>query len=328
MTVDIGRTVETEKESQLQKESGFIPPHTLRTAVLFLIFNRLDTTKTVFEAIRKAKPPRLYIASDGAREMRADEADKVKTVRDYVLGNVDWDCEVKTLFRDRNYGCKMAVSGAIDWFFGNEEAGIILEDDCLPSQSFFWFCEELLERYKNDLRVWNIGGYKHPYLQGDAYSYTFSRFTQIWGWATWADRWKHYDVTLEKYKQNRNLLEDFEFFREDFENRSRKKILDRLSDGLIDTWDYQWNFTVRVNHGLSIRPRVNLIQNIGFGAEATHTKGENKLIASNKAVEIDFPLKHPELIMVYKKDDRLFGRKNIADGLLSRVKRKLLAKIR
>ena len=132
---------------------NFIPPHPLNTAVLFLVFNRLDTTKQVFEAIRQAKPPRLYIAADGVREAKDGEDEKVKAVRDYITSNIDWECEVKTLFREQNFGCKMAVSGAIDWFFQNEEMGIILEDDCLPSQSFFWFCQDLLEKYKNDTRV-------------------------------------------------------------------------------------------------------------------------------------------------------------------------------
>ena len=119
------------------KMEVFIPKKPLETAVLFLVFNRLDTTKQVFEAIRKAKPPRLYIAADGPRESKEGEAEKVKAVREYVMSNINWDCEVKTLFRDKNLGCKYAVSGAIDWFFENEEMGIILEDDCLPSQSFF-----------------------------------------------------------------------------------------------------------------------------------------------------------------------------------------------
>ena len=128
----------------------FKPPHQLNTAVLFLVFNRLKTTKQVFKAIRKAKPPRLYIAADGARIDQKDESKKVIEVREYISSNIDWECEVKTLFRERNHGCKLAVSEAIDWFFENEEMGIILEDDCLPSQSFFWFCEELLEKFKND----------------------------------------------------------------------------------------------------------------------------------------------------------------------------------
>lgn len=115
----------------------FIPPYPLNTPVLFLVFNRLDTTKQVFEAIRQAKPPRLYVAADGAREEKKGEEQKVKAVREYILNNIDWNCEVKTLFRDKNLGCKYAVSGSINWFFENEEMGIILEDDCLPSQSFF-----------------------------------------------------------------------------------------------------------------------------------------------------------------------------------------------
>jgi GT2 family glycosyltransferase len=127
----------------------FTPPHPLKTAVLFLIFNRPDTTKQVFAAIRKAKPPKLYVAADGPRADNPGEAEKVEQVR-LIATNIDWDCELKTLFRDENLGCGKGVSSAITWFFENEGEGIILEDDCLPSQSFFWYCEELLERYRED----------------------------------------------------------------------------------------------------------------------------------------------------------------------------------
>ena len=140
------------------KTKEFIPPYPLKTAVLFLIFNRLDTTKQVFEEIRKAKPPRLYIAADGPRENKEGEKEKVGAVRKYVLENIDWNCEVKTLFRDKNLGCGKAVSQAITWFFENEEMGIILEDDCLPSQSFFWFCEKLLKKYNKEKRIMLITG--------------------------------------------------------------------------------------------------------------------------------------------------------------------------
>jgi hypothetical protein len=305
------------------QQTEFATPYPFNTAVLFLVFNRLDTTKQVFEAIKEAKPPRLYIAADGARASKEGEAEKVSAVRDFILQNIDWDCEVKTLFRDENLGCKYAVSGAIDWFFKQEEMGIILEDDCLPSQSFFWFCEELLERYKGDMRVWNVGGYKHSYLKGNNYSYNFSRFTQIWGWASWANRWKYYDVSLLKYKDNKNLLSDYEFFREDYENASREKTLDSVLNGNIDTWDYQWNFTVRINSGLSIRPSVNLIGNVGFGEEATHTLSKNDEVEKNIADNIKLPLNHPDFIMVYKIDDQLFGKNNLDNRLLSRVKRKI-----
>jgi len=305
----------------------FKPIKPLETAVLFLIFNRLDTTKQVFEAIKKAKPPRLYIAADSARENKEGEKEKVEAVRKYVMDNIDWNCEVKTLFREKNLGCKYAVSSAITWFFENEEQGIILEDDCLPSQSFFWFCEELLEKYKDDMRIWHIGGYKYKYLPSDEYSYNFSRFTHIWGWASWSSRWKHYDVTLSHFQKNNNLLFDYEFFREEFENKSRVEILNKVLNGQIDTWDYQWNFTVRINNGLSIRPSVNLIRNIGFGEDATHTFGKNEEIEQNIARDIEFPLKHPEFVMVYKKDDKLFGQKNLDTRLVSKIKRKLNVQI-
>jgi len=303
---------------------SFIPPHPLNTAVLFLVFNRLDTTKKVFAAIKKAKPPRLYIAADGARTLKAGEAEKVNAVRDFILQNIDWDCDVKTLFREENLGCKYAVSGAINWFFEQEEMGVILEDDCLPSQSFFWFCEELLERYKDDMRVWNIGGYRPDGLKGDDFSYTFSKFTHIWGWATWADRWRHYDVALSMYYENNNLLKDYEFFSKDYENISRINILNKVQSCEIDTWDYQWNFTVRINNGLSIRPNTNLVGNVGFGEDATHTMLENKEIEGNVANNILFPLKHSPFMMVHKKDDGLFSEKNIDNRFFSKVKRKLL----
>lgn len=306
-------------------EAKFIPPHPLNTPVLFLIFNRPDVTKKVFEAIRQAKPPRLYVAADGPRKDKEGEAEVVQKVRKLVMDNIDWNCEVKTLFREKNLGCKYAVSGAIDWFFENEEMGIILEDDCLPSQSFFWFCEELLDRYKDDLRIWHIGGHKPPYLTSDQYSYNFSRFTHIWGWASWANRWKHYDVTLFKFKKNKKLLSKYEFFSEEFENKSRIKILDKVLNGRIDTWDYQWNFTVRINNGLSIRPSVNLIGNVGFGEDATHTSTKNEEIESNVAKQISFPLNHPDFVMVYKVDDKIFGKKNLNSRFLSKVVRKLNA---
>ena len=302
----------------------FTPPKPLNTAVLFLIFNRLDVTKQVFQAIRQAKPPRLYLAADGARKNTEGEAEKVIAVREYALQNIDWDCEVKTLFRDKNLGCKYAVSGAIDWFFENEEQGIILEDDCLPSQSFFWFCEELLERYKNDMRVWHIGGYVPCNCTSDEFSYNFSRFTSVWGWAGWASRWKYYDVSLVKYVEDKKLLANYEFFSKGYENSSRTKVLDKVVSGEIDTWDYQWNFTVRINNGLSIRPKKNLVGNIGFGVGGTHTAQKNHRIEANVAKNIFFPLRHPDFMMVYKAGDAVFKLNDILSSLITKIKRKFI----
>ncbi|MBS4062395.1 MAG: nucleotide-diphospho-sugar transferase [Bacteroidetes bacterium] len=250
-----------------------ITSDSLKTPVLFLVFNRPHTTKQVFEAIRKAKPPRLYIAADGPRINKEGEAERVKEVRS-IATNVDWECEVTTLFRVENLGCKYAVSGAITWFFEHEEQGIILEDDCLPDQSFFWFCEELLERYKYDLRVWHIGGsnFQNGIKRGDG-DYYFSKYNHVWGWAGWASRWKKYDVELDTIK-------DAKFIERTFKNKDVVKLWTKSFNDMkakkIDTWDYQYVFSMWDSGGLAILPNVNMISNIGFGIDATHTFGVNE----------------------------------------------------
>ena len=168
------------------------------TSILFLIFNRPEETKRVFESIKEAKPSKLYLASDGPRSHVIDEEKIVSEVKLNVLNAIDWDCEVKTLFREKNLGCKIAVSEAISWFFDHEDQGIILEDDCLPSQSFYRFCEELLNIYKNDLRIWHISGdnFQNGIARSEE-SYYYSKFSHVWGWATWKDRWQHYDVMMK-----------------------------------------------------------------------------------------------------------------------------------
>ena len=166
--------------------------------ILFLIFNRPETTKKVFSAIKEVQPPRLYIAADGPRSEQPDEADHCELART-IATKVDWDCEVKTLFRDQNLGIRIAVSQAIDWFFEQEPEGIILEDDCLPDQSFFWFCKELLEKYRNDTRIMHIGGTNFQFGKNRTnYSYYFSRYAHIWGWASWRRAWEYYDEKLKK----------------------------------------------------------------------------------------------------------------------------------
>jgi len=287
----------------MSEATTFTPPHVLNTAVLFLVFNRLDTTKQVFEAIRQAKPPRLYVAADGARANKEGEADKVQAVRDYIMQNIDWKCEVRTLFREENLGCKYAVSGAITWFFENEEQGIILEDDCLPSQSFFLFCEELLERYKDDMRVGQITGdnFQNGIKRGDG-DYYFSVHNHIWGWATWRDRWKEYDVSLAG-------MEDVEFLWQVFNDTDEKKywekIFYKMKNNQIDTWDYQWSFALWNVKMLTITPNINLVKNIGFGVDATHTKLETKF--SNLKTSNIIVSSHPrKVVRNYEADRYIF----------------------
>jgi len=303
--------------------SQFTPPQSLNTAVLFLVFNRLDTTKQVFEAIRQAKPPRLYVAADGARANKEGEAEKAQAVRDYIMQNIDWECEVKTLFRDQNLGCKYAVSGAITWFFENEEQGIILEDDCLPSQSFFWFCEELLNRFKDDLRVWHISGnnFHFGWQRDKDYSYYFSYYGSIWGWASWRNRWSAYSVDMNGYEEikAKNYLNDL--FGNQKEADFRYSNFDQIRNGL-DTWDFQWAYTRFVNSGLSIVPSVNLVKNLGFGEDATHTFSSNDRRANMSFNELETKLKHPIFIIRDKvSDDKYF--KNFVYSNFTALKSKL-----
>lgn len=263
--------------------------HPLKTPVLFLVFNRLASTKLVFEAIRRAKPPRLYIASDGARINFEGEENNVQAVRKFIIENIDWECDIKTLFRDENIGCKHAVSSAVTWFFDNEEQGIILEDDCLPNQSFFWFCEELLIKFQSEMKIGQISGdnFQQGLIRGDG-DYYFSIYNHIWGWASWSSRWKLYDVNLEAFN-SASFLDELPF--DNSVKKYWKNIYIQTKSGNIDTWDYQWTFCLWNNEMLTVLPNYNLVSNIGFGKDATHT---NVISRFSELPSFDFVLKnHP-----------------------------------
>lgn len=298
-----------------ESDDIFIPPSPLNTAVLFLVFNRIAPTKKVFEAIRKAKPPRLYIAADGARASKQGEEEKVKEVREFILANIDWECKVETLFREKNLGCKLAVSGAITWFFENEEMGIILEDDCLPSQSFFWYCQELLIKYKNVRNIGLISGnnFQDGHLRGNA-DYFFSSMHHIWGWATWHDRWNDYDHSLINFENDL-------FIDEISENKKFrvfwKKIFRAMKNQEIDTWDYQWIFLLWKRKQLSVMPNLNLITNIGFGTDATHTIGNNQ---DSNMEKFDLIIKnHPNQISIDRSADEYWCKRFLPKNIFLRI---------
>jgi len=264
----------------------------IKSPVLLNIFNRPDTTRRVFEKIREGRPGKLYVAADGPRPDRKGEDALCEENRSVI--NVDWDCEVHLLYRPENLGCKMGMSGAVKWFFQNEEEGIVLEDDCLPGESFFEFCDTLLEKYRYDTRVAHIAGTRmaNDRKFGDA-TYYFSKYTYIWGWASWRRVWENYDENL--------LLMDG-FVQEDLFKYvyGRKKVTDRLAKTLnmvktnaIDTWDFQYAFMNFWNNSLCICPNINLISNIGFDPRATHTKDKNNKFA-NIPVETFSEIKHPK----------------------------------
>ena len=274
-----------------------------KTPILLLIFNREDTTQKVFDVIRLQKPKYLFVAADGARKNKSDEVERCQRVRD-IIKQVDWDCELKTLFRDDNVGCKWAVSSAITWFFEQVEQGIILEDDCLPDSSFFPFCEELLIRYKDDTRIGHISGNNFlPGIIEEGLSYDFSSCVHIWGWATWRRVWKNFDLNLsfwEEQKSKRSSL----FCNKRAEVYFSSFISDALADkNNYSVWDTQYWFSLSLQNQLSIYPAVNLVTNIGLGdPNASHTtkKKDKHSIPANP---IHFPLKHPGCVLRNKKID-------------------------
>lgn len=268
----------------------------LKTPILFLIFNRLDATKEVFQAIRKAAPNKLYIASDGPRVNVPEDSLKVAAVREFVNSNIDWDCEVKTLFREKNLGCKLAVSGAINWFFDCEEQGIILEDDCLPSHSFFVFCEELLDKYKNNKEIAIISGNNFNLEKIGEADYYFSKIPQIWGWATWKRTWEIYDLDMSDYNEFKSKKMISKIWQSKKIQFYWLHIFNEVVRGKISTWDYQLTFSCFLNSKLSVCPNVNLVSNIGFDSGATNTILRNDEASDLKAGEINFPLVHPKYV--------------------------------
>ena len=277
--------------------------HNTQPPVLFLIFNRPETTRESFQAIAQAKPNRLYIAADGPRPDKDGESQRCEQARQIATA-VDWPCEVKTLFRAHNLGCKRAVSSAIDWFFQHEPEGIILEDDCVASPDFFRFAAELLARYRHDERIMCISA---QHFHGDAHqpehSYFFSRYNHCWGWASWRRAWQHYDPEIANWPEFR----DTSWLRTVGDGSRMfayhwRTIFNQCYDGEIDTWDYQWTFHCWQQDGLTILPAKNLVANIGFGSHAAHTCPEHD---PGLTVEsLAFPLSHPPCPIRDKAADR------------------------
>ncbi|MFZ4796457.1 MAG: nucleotide-diphospho-sugar transferase [Bacteroidia bacterium] len=300
-----------------------------QTPILFLIFNRPNTTKRVFESIRIVKPSKLYIAADGARKDKLGEDLLCQETRN-IIELIDWDCEIKTLFRPENLGCKIAVSSAIDWFFENEEKGIILEDDCLPHPSFFGYCETLLNYYKDDLRIGHIGGdnFQKGIKRGEG-SYYFSQYNFIWGWASWRRSWKNYDVKMNSYpdfKANKGLEK---IFKRKQEHTFWYQGFDKMFAGLVNSWDFQWTFANWNNNMLSILPNVNLISNIGFGEGSTHTSSSgNNDIENLPIFEIEKNLIHPKELKVNQEADEfafdlLYKKEHYFVLVLRQIKKKI-----
>lgn len=273
--------------------------------VLLLGFNRPDKMRALIDAVRVAKPARLYVAVDGPRSGRVGEDEKCRAVQECIR-LVDWPCEVKTLFRERNLGCKLAVSGAISWFFENEECGIILEDDIRPSKSFFRFVTEMLERYKDDERVGAVCGFNHFNLQSDAAaSYHFSSHFDRWGWATWRRAWRDFRVDMKPYAENYREIIDGTNFTPYFK-RMLKKEITCCFRGSINSWAYPFLLHFLAHRWLQVVPKVRLVANGGFDdRNATHTGGYLYYAKEYANVgDVELPYVHPDSPVCDEKADR------------------------
>ena len=296
-----------------------------KTPVVLIIFNRADTTERVFEAIRQAKPSKLFVVADGARADKPGEAEKCAATR-AVIERVDWDCEVLKNYSDVNLGCAKRVSSGLNWVFDTVEEAIILEDDCIPHPTFFRFCEELLERYREDERIFTISGKNVQFgRKRTDYSYYFSRYNHYWGWASWRRAWQHFDFEMKLWSEIRQqgFLKDIlidpravDYWTRHFQD---------TYEGKINSWGYRWTLACWLHGGLNILPNVNLVSNIGFDDRATHTKttSDDTPYANTLVEAVEFPLKHPPFIIADRRADEFTQNTFINPTKLFRVQWKI-----
>lgn len=277
---------------------------------MLIAFNRPELTRRVLDQIRKVKPENLYFAVDGPRLEKPDDIEKCKEVKN-LIKKVDWQCEVKTLFSNKNLGCKLGPYTAIKWFFENVEGGVILEDDVLPDESFFYFCEGLLSYYHEDIRIGTISGNNFHEDIEIKDSYCFSSYSQTWGWATWRRVWQKYDLEIKKWPELKRKKWLKSVFKKPLTRFYWTLIFDAVRNGNINSaWDYQWTFMSFRNNFLTIIPSVNLAANIGIGdVNATHTNRKNKF-ASIKSKFATFPLRHPKNVLRNTLIDERIQKKN------------------
>jgi hypothetical protein len=289
--------------------------------ILFLTYKRLDTALRVFEKIKMVKPQKLFISSDGPKNKTEQEI--IFKLRDRLKSHVDWECDLNFIFYKENLGCRNAVSKSINEFFNHVEHGIILEEDCLPSLSFFYYCEELLERYKYDERIYAISGFNQQNeWNSNSCDYFYSKLGNCWGWATWKRCWNEYDVDIK----------DFHEFseRDGFVNSLGMELgiikKEMIYEGAVlkkaDTWAMQWGYLRHKKNGLTCIPAKSLIQNIGFGKEATHTKEDS--FSHVKTHELKFPLReNPFIVSDFKYDNMMFKKPKFLERVTRWILRQL-----
>jgi len=278
----------------------------MESPVLLIAFRRPDLTDRVLASLRQARPARVYAAIDGPRDGIPGEAGLVEQTIRTIRAGVDWDCQLELRVRNANLGCRFGVADAITWFLSSEPEGVILEDDCVPHPDFFAYCDDLLERYRDDARVFAVCGDNSSELQFTGpWSYGFVRYPNVWGWATWRRAWQHYyDDGMALWQTIRTDEAALELvFPHPVERTGMRDLLDTLVDtGRPDTWDYRWSAACVLNGGLCAIPRVNMVENIGFRADATHTTKAS----SDPHVPAAglLPLLHPPVVVLDRPAER------------------------
>jgi len=280
------------------------------TPILIIFWRRSSSLLRVIESLRLVAPTKLFLASDGPRQDNSLEAEQVAEARLLAEKAIDWPCDIARRYSENNHGVKYGPINALNWFFSQVEEGIILEDDCLPHPSFFGYCENLLERFRDDQRIWHISG--NNFLGDESpsdYSYYFSKYTFIWGWATWRRCWTLYDPEMKSWSQMKtsHLLKDLFPTEEEWDYWSSR--WDEVAVKHTATWDYQWMYTCIVNGGISIVPKCNLVSNIGFGDGGVHTFDQDSELSNIPSRAIDVSIIHPINIMQnHRADKQLFLR--------------------
>lgn len=276
----------------------------MNTPVALFIFNRPDTTARVLDALRAVRPRTVFVIADGARADEPEDAARCAATR-ACIETIDWECEVVKQYADRHLGLRRRVESGLDWLFENADEGIILEDDCVPEPAFFRFCEELLTRYRDTPRVMGISGTNFHFGQyAPPYSYHFSRYPLVWGWATWKRAWAQYDATMEAWANLRGT----DWLASTLESPAAVRYWDGVFQKNFESpgsWDYAWMLATWLHEGLHVCPSVNLVSNIGFRSDASHTRNVYDPLANVASYPLEFPLRHPPAIVRDEQADAL-----------------------
>lgn len=286
----------------MNKENHQVMPTLFNVPVALFLFNRPKELKAVFDAIAKIEPSMLFLIADGPREGNIDDLQLCAEARS-IVNQVNWPCKVYRQYSETNQGCRNTIPKGLDWVFSLVEQCIILEDDCIPNNSFFYYCEELLNLYYDNPSIMTIGGHRYDGPdEFDEESYFFSKYPNTWGWATWKRAWEHFDLELTQWPRLKNTDWLSKILGNKHHERYWSRIFDQMLEGM-DAWDYALVFSSWIQNGISIRSKVNLIENIGFGLNATHTKDNHQLILQRKGQNLPLPLQHPGAIQTKTEDE-------------------------